>query len=117
MKKSLQILANKRQGTKVPHKIIAAATNIIEAKKITEMYNAEGINAIVVHNELNTSERERAFSDIENHRVDVVVNVSMMGEGFDHKYFSVAAIFRAFKSPLPYEQFIGRILSQYRKKK
>lgn len=110
VKKSLQILANKRQGTKVPHKIIAAATNIIEAKKITEMYNAEGINAIVVHNELNTSERERAFSDIENHRVDVVVNVSMMGEGFDHKYFSVAAIFRAFKSPLPYEQFIGRIL-------
>lgn len=34
----------------------------------------------------------------------------MMGEGYDHKYLSVAAIFRAFKSPLPYEQFIGRIL-------
>ncbi|MFM9745600.1 helicase-related protein, partial [Streptomyces brasiliscabiei] len=56
-------------------------------------------------NELNSK-----FNDIENNRVDVVVNVSMMGEGYDHKYFSVAAIFRPFRSPLPYEQFVGRIL-------
>ena len=42
----------------------------------------------------------------DNHRVDV----AMMGEGYDHKYLSIAAIFRAFKNPLPYEQFIGRIL-------
>jgi len=42
----------------------------------------------------------------DNHRVDV----AMMGKGYDHKYLSIAAIFRAFKNPLPYKQFIGRIL-------
>ncbi|KSU23180.1 DEAD/DEAH box helicase [Lactococcus lactis] len=110
VKKSIEILNNKRNNTKVPHKIIAAATNISEAKKIAEMYNQEGMRAVAIYNELSQSEKETAFSDIENHRVDVVVNVSMMGEGYDHKYLSVAAIFRVFKSPLPYEQFIGRIL-------
>jgi len=110
VKKSIEILRNKRKNTKVPHKIIAAATNISEAKKICEMYNAQGMEAVAIHNELSKDEKEKAFNDIENHRVDVVVNVSMMGEGYDHKYLSVAAIFRVFKSPLPYEQFIGRIL-------
>lgn len=110
VKNSIELLKNKRKNTKVPHKIIAAATNINEAKKICEMYNEQGVKAVAVHNELSQDEKERAFNDIENHRVDVVVNVSMMGEGYDHKYLSVAAIFRVFKSPLPYEQFIGRIL-------
>lgn len=108
--KSIEILNEKRNGTTVPHKIIASASNIEEAKKITSMYAEKGMRSVAVYNDLSSSEREAVFSDIENHRVDVVVNVSMMGEGYDHKYFSVAAIFRAFKNPLPYEQFIGRIL-------
>lgn len=110
VRRSIEILENKREGTDVPHKIIAAASNIKEAERIAELYNEEGYRTIAVHNELKPEQKEKAFSDIENHRVDVIVNVSMMGEGYDHKYLSVAAIFRAFKSPLPYEQFIGRIL-------
>jgi len=108
--RSLKILEEKRSDTNVPHKIIAAASNVDEAKGITEMYINKGYKVIAVHNELNPTEREKAFSDIENHRVDIILNVLMMGEGYDHKYLSVAAIFKAFKSPLPYEQFIGRIL-------
>lgn len=110
IKRSLEILERKRSNTNVPHKIIAAASNVAEAIRIAEMYVNEGYRAIAIHNELNIIDREKAFSDIDNHRVDVIVNVSMMGEGYDHKYLSIAAIFRAFKSPLPYEQFIGRIL-------
>ncbi len=34
----------------------------------------------------------------------------MLGEGYDHPYLSIAAIFRPFRSELPYEQFIGRVL-------
>ncbi|WP_285121816.1 DEAD/DEAH box helicase [Lactococcus petauri] len=110
VRKSIEILNSKRKNTKVPHKIIAAATNISEANKICEMYNEQGMKAVAVHNELSQDQKTKAFSDIENHRVDVIVNVSMMGEGYDHKYLSVAAIFRVFRNPLPYEQFIGRIL-------
>lgn len=110
VKKSIEILNQKREISSVPHKIIAAATNINEAKKIASMYSEEGMKAVAIYNELSSSEKEKIFLDIENHRVDVIVNVSMMGEGYDHKYLSVAAIFKVFKSALPYEQFIGRIL-------
>lgn len=105
---SLKLFNEKKYGTTVPHKIIAAASSISEAKKIALMYQKAGVRAIAIYNDM--PNREEAFSDIENHRVDVVVNVSMMGEGYDHKYLSIAAIFRPFRSLLPYEQFIGRIL-------
>lgn len=110
VRESLKILEEKRKNSKVPHKIIAAASNIEEANTIALLYNKAGYRSVAIHNKLTKQEKERIFSDIENHRVDVVVNVSMMGEGYDHKYLSVAAIFRAFKNLLPYEQFIGRIL-------
>jgi len=41
-------------------------------------------------------------------KLDVIVHVGMLGEGFDHKRLSVAVIFRAFKSIGPFAQFIGR---------
>lgn len=105
---SLKILNVKKQRTTVPHKIIAAASSIKDAKKIASMYREAGVKAIAIYNDM--PNRDDAFSDIENHRVDVVVNVSMMGEGYDHKYLSIAAIFRPFRNLLPYEQFVGRIL-------
>ncbi|WP_158191822.1 DEAD/DEAH box helicase [Leuconostoc citreum] len=110
VEESIKLLNAKKAGTKVPHKIIAAASNISEANEITGLYKERGLRAVAIHNQLKDQERQIAFSDIDNHRVDAVVNVSMMGEGYDHKYFSVAAIFRAYKSALPYEQFIGRVL-------
>lgn len=111
IKRSEEILAEKRRNTDIPHKIIAAAPNVDEAIKITNMYNENtNLVAVTVHNRLQPDDKKRIFKDIENHRCDVVVNVNMMGEGYDHKYLSVAAIFRVFKNILPYEQFIGRIL-------
>lgn len=110
VKESIKLLKRKRERTTVPHKIIAAASTIDDAKKIAIMFEQEGCNVVAIHNRLSIEERKTAFLDIENNRVDVIVNVSMMGEGYDHKYLSIAAIFRAFKNPLPYEQFIGRIL-------
>jgi hypothetical protein len=56
------------------------------------------------------NEKKRALQDIENHRVNVVINVAMLGEGYDHPYLSIAAIFRPFRTLLPYAQFIGRVL-------
>jgi DNA repair protein RadD len=38
------------------------------------------------------------------------VNVGMLGEGYDHPLISVAAVFRPFRTLLPYAQFAGRAL-------
>src|SRR6185436_11166145 len=45
-----------------------------------------------------------------NGLIDAVVQVQMLGEGFDLSTLSVAAVFRPFRSISPYIQFIGRIL-------
>lgn len=108
---SLEILADKRNGVRrIPHKIIAVACSIRHAEQIRDLYQAHGCPVAVVHSSMDKADRSAALSDIENHRVQAVVNVALLGEGYDHPYLSVAAIFRPFKSLLPYEQFIGRVL-------
>lgn len=108
--KSIEFLQQKRSVSNIPHKIIAVACSIFHANQIKSLYESKGLKVAIVHSRLEQKDIEKAFSDIENHRVDVVVNVAMLGEGYDHPYLSVAAIFRPFKAELPYIQFIGRIL-------
>ncbi|WP_039239200.1 DEAD/DEAH box helicase [Clostridium novyi] len=111
VEKSIELLEYKlRNNNPVPHKIIAVACSIWHAEQIRNMYEERGYSATVIHSDLSDFEKAKAKSDIKNHRVKVVVNVAMLGEGYDHIYLSVAAIFRPFRNELPYAQFIGRIL-------
>ncbi len=107
---SVRLLNEKLAISKVPHKIIAVACSIAHAEQIKEMYEARGYETAIVHSYMEDKDKENAFNDIRNHRVKVVVNVAMLGEGYDHPYLSIVAIFRPFRSKLPYAQFIGRIL-------
>lgn len=108
---SIKLLENKmsNQNT-VPHKIIAVACSIKHAEQIKELYEKHGYKSAIIHSGLSKDAKEEALLDIKNHRVNVVINVAMLGEGYDHPYLSIAAIFRPFRSQLPYAQFIGRVL-------
>jgi len=108
--KSIELLKMKKNISGLPHKIIAVACSIKHAEQIKELYDQENIRTTIIHSDLSDSQLNKAYSDIENHRVDVVIHVSMLGEGYDHSYLSIAAIFRPFRSELPYVQFVGRIL-------
>jgi superfamily II DNA or RNA helicase len=55
-------------------------------------------------------EKSRVFEELRQGRIDCVVQVQMLGEGFDHPPLSVAAIFRPFRSLSAYVQFVGRIM-------
>ncbi|MBV4441272.1 DEAD/DEAH box helicase [Clostridium tyrobutyricum] len=109
--KSIELLEEKvSKNNTVPHKIIAVACSIYHAKQIKELYESEGYATTIIHSDMDDIEKSNALNDIKNHRTKVVVNVSMLGEGYDHPYLSIAAIFRPFRNVLPYAQFIGRIL-------
>lgn len=108
--KSIELLNSKKSISGLPHKIIAVACSIKHANQIKELYDSKKMRTTIVHSDLSEGQLNTAYSDIDNHRVDVVINVSMLGEGYDHAYLSIAAIFRPFRSELPYVQFIGRIL-------
>lgn len=107
---SLKLLEKKRKLTTVPHKIIAVACSIEHAEQIKQLYLAHGCRAEVIHSKQDIETQIEIKKDIENNCLDAIIHVAMLGEGYDHKYLSIAAIFRPFRNELPYEQFIGRVL-------
>ena len=97
-------------------KIIASALNYEHCRQIVEAYRARGKRADYVHSrEERTNGSGRTANQIvmiklANHELDVIVQVRKLGEGFDHPYLSVAAVFSIFSNLSPFVQFVGRIM-------
>lgn len=98
----------RRTGTK--HQLIAVACSIHHAKQIRSLYVERGFSAEVIHSKQKPEEQADILASLKNSTLDCIVQVQMLGEGFDHPKLSVAAIFRPFRSLAPYIQFVGRIL-------
>lgn len=106
---SLEKLEELRQtGTK--HQLIAVACSINHAREIRSLYNERGFSAEVIHSKQTLDEQNEILASLKNGTLDCIVQVQMLGEGFDHPKLSVAAIFRPFRSLAPYIQFVGRIM-------
>lgn len=91
-------------------KIIASALNYKHCLQIVEAYRALGLRAGYVHSREDSKKNDQVFTKLENHELDVIVQVRKLGEGFDHKYLSVAAVFSVFSSLSPFVQFVGRVM-------
>lgn len=106
---SLQKLEELRE-TGTNHQLIAVACSIDHAKTIRSMYSARGYKADVIYGEMDDDKKEDVMRRLKSGELDCIVQVQMLGEGFDHQKLSVAAIFRPFRTLAPYIQFVGRIL-------
>lgn len=91
-------------------KIIASALNFEHCRQIVEAYRSRGRRADYVHSREDSTANDRVLERLENHELDVVVQVRKLGEGFDHPYLSVAAVFSIFSNLSPFVQFVGRIM-------
>ncbi len=110
---SIQALKQIRKQTgDDKHKIIAAAQNYNHCHDIVRAYQERGLRVDFVHSKKEgmSIENERVKQKLENNELDVIVQVNMLGEGFDHPYLSVAAVFKIFASLSPFVQFVGRIM-------
>lgn len=106
---SLEKLEELRQsGTQ--HQLIAVACSINHAREIRSLYQERGFNADVIHSQQSDDEQEAILTALRSGTLDCIVQVQMLGEGFDHQKLSVAAIFRPFRTLAPYIQFVGRIM-------
>jgi len=106
---SLQKLEELRlTGTK--HQLIAVACSINHGKEIRSLYQSRGYKADVIHSNQDAGEQDIILQNLRNGTLDCVIQVQMLGEGFDHPKLSVAAIFRPFRTLTPYIQFVGRIM-------
>jgi superfamily II DNA or RNA helicase len=91
-------------------KIIASALNYEHCIQVTEAYESRGYRVNFVHSREGSVANQRIMSDLDNHELDVIVQVRKLGEGFDHPYLSVAAVFSVFSNLSPFVQFAGRIM-------
>ena len=91
-------------------KIIASALNYHHCGQVVEAYRARGRRADYVHSREDSAANERVMQRLENHELDVIVQVRKLGEGFDHPFLAVAAVFSVFANLSPFVQFVGRIM-------
>ena len=91
-------------------KIIASALNYEHCRQIVEAYRARRHRADYVHSREDSAANERVLQRLENHELDVIVQVRKLGEGFDHPFLAVAAVFSIFANLSPFVQFVGRIM-------
>ena len=59
---------------------------------------------------MDSDKKEDVMRRLKSGELDCIVQVQMLGEGFDHQKLSVAAIFRPFRTLAPYIQFVESIL-------
>jgi DNA repair protein RadD len=99
-----------RENSGFHHQIIAVACSVDHSRSVRALYEQRGFRAAEIHSDMPEEEREVVLNALRDNRLDCIVQVQMLGEGFDHPRLSVAAIFRPFRSLSAYIQFIGRIM-------
>lgn len=108
---SIKKLSELNKASKItPHKILAVGCSISHAEDIKVWYEEKGLKCIIVHSEMDYQDVEKSFKDIENHLCQVVISVNMLMEGYDHKYLTILALFRPYRSINAFAQIVGRIL-------
>ena len=93
-----------------PRQLIAVAFSIRHATQVAALYKEHGLRVEVLHSDLKDDERDRIEATLRSGVTDVVVQVNILGEGYDLPTLSVAAVFRPYRSLSPHVQFVGRIL-------
>ena len=106
---SLEKLEELRQ-TGTHHQLIAVACSVDHARSIRSLYAARGFKAEVIYSQVDEEKKSDVMRMLKSGELDCIIQVQMLGEGFDHPKLSVAAIFRPFRTLAPYIQFVGRIL-------
>ena len=100
----------KKASPAVPHKILAVGCSISHAEDLLRWYQSRGLRSAILHSDMEAGDIEAAFRVVENHECDVVISVNMLMEGYDHKYLTVLALFRPYRSINAFAQIVGRVL-------
>jgi superfamily II DNA or RNA helicase len=65
-------------------KIIASALNMEHCKQIVAAYRERGLRADYIHSREDSRANDGVLAKLDRHELDVIVQVRMLGEGFDH---------------------------------
>lgn len=114
---SIQQCEQLRSAKSTKHQVIAAACSVEHAEQVAALYRESGYYAEEIHSKLTRQQRDLVLKRLRSGQLDAIVQVQMLGEGFDHAQLSVAAIFRPFRTLSPYVQFVGRVMRVVRQQR
>jgi len=109
-KEKLEELKAEFPNTK--HQIIASAISKRHAREFVKpAFEKLGLKVGLVSSDAqDVATNDKVFDDLKYGKIEVIIHIGMLGEGFDHPPLGVAAIFRPYKSLNPYIQFLGRVI-------
>ncbi|MEW8315464.1 MAG: DEAD/DEAH box helicase [Candidatus Thiodiazotropha endolucinida] len=89
-------------------KTVVFCSTIDHARNVADTFLASGVNATLIHGELSKQEREDALHRFEQGNAQVIVNVAVLTEGWDHPPTDCVILLRpsSYKSTLI--QMVGR---------
>ena len=107
--KAIQVLKQDIQN-QCDHLLMARTNTIKRANEVFNFYIdlAPEHNPLIIHSELNKSEKDKAFKQLNCRNSRIVVCVDMLGEGFDLPQLKIAALHDIHKSLAVTIQFTGR---------
>ena len=91
-------------------KIIASALNFKHCGEIVAAYRSRDRPPITFIPARTVPLMNASCKNWKMTRLDVIVQVRKLGEGFDHRFLAVAAVFSIFSNLSPFVQFVGRIM-------
>tara|TARA_R100000664_G_C2756202_1_gene144028 strand:- start:252 stop:1670 length:1419 start_codon:yes stop_codon:yes gene_type:complete len=89
---------------------IAFCVNVAHAEIVKAKFNNSGINADIITGDMDTDDRDQVINGLSTGKIQVLVSIEVVSEGFDLPSVSTAILLRKTASLGLYLQQVGRIL-------
>ena len=89
-------------------KTVIFCSNITHAENVTETFRKHGVKANIVSSRMSREERQKILGDLESNRIQVLVNVAILTEGWDYPPISCVILLRCSSYKSTMIQMIGR---------
>ena len=89
---------------------IAFCVNVEHAESVKAKFNNSGIKADIITGSMNTDDRDQVINGLSTGKIQVLVSIEVVSEGFDLPAVSTAILLRKTASLGLYLQQVGRIL-------
>lgn len=87
---------------------VVFCSTVDHAKNVTEAFVSTGVEAATVYGEMGTAERRSVLRSFEQGEVQVIVNVAVLTEGWDHQPTSCVILLRPSSYKSTMIQMVGR---------
>ncbi len=87
---------------------VAFCSTVAHAEAVAASFNAAGVPAVIVHGEMSDTERSAVLTEYTEGRAQVIVNVAVLTEGWDHPPTACVVLLRPSSYKSTMIQMIGR---------